>query len=79
MSKNDNYVYFDVQGAGKIQIGKKPGAITGNAEGFSFGVEWGSNGYIGGVLDKKEAIKLAIHILKEVNQLRDVNLEILGL
>ena len=58
---------------------RSPSALTGNAEGFSFGVEWGSNGYIGGVLDKKEAIKLAIHILKEVNQLRDVNLEILGL
>jgi hypothetical protein len=63
----ENYEYFDVPGAGKIQIGKEPSAITGGAEGFGFGVEWGQYGYSGGVIDKKEAVRLARHILRSVN------------
>lgn len=63
----ENYEYFDVPGAGKIQIGKEPSATTGGAQGFSFGVEWGQHGYAGGVIDKKEAVRLARHILRSVN------------
>jgi hypothetical protein len=63
----ENYEYFDVPGAGKIQIGKEPTCSTGGAKGFTFGVEWGQHGYAGGVLDKKEAVRLARHILRSVN------------
>jgi hypothetical protein len=63
----ENYEYFEVPGAGKIQISKEPDSSTGGAIGFSFGVEWGSNGYAGGVIDKKEAVRLARHILRSVN------------
>jgi hypothetical protein len=63
----ENYEYFDVPGAGKIQIGREPGATTGGAHGFCFGVEWGQHGYAGGVIDKKEAVRLARHILRSVN------------
>ena len=54
-------------GAGKIQISKEPDSMTGGATGFSFGVEWGAHGYTGGVIDKKEAVRLARHILRSVN------------
>ena len=63
----ENYEYFDVPGAGKIQIGREPGATTGGAHGFCFGVEWGQHGYAGGVIDKKAAVRLARHILRSVN------------
>ena len=63
----ENYEYFDVPGAGKIQIAKDPTWTTGGAEGFAFGVEWGKHSYIGGVIDKKEAVRLARHILRSVN------------
>jgi len=63
----ENYEYFDVPGAGKIQIGKEPNCSTGGAKGFTFGVEWGQHGYAGGVIDKKEAVRLARHILRSVN------------
>ena len=63
----ENYEYFDVPGAGKIQIGREPGATTGGAHGFCFGVEWGQHGYAGGVIDKKEDVRLARHILRSVN------------
>lgn len=63
----ENYEYFDVPGAGKIQISNEPTSMTGGAVGFSFGVEWGQYGYSGGVIDKKEAVRLARHILRSVN------------
>ena len=63
----ENNEYFEVPGAGKIQISKEPTCMTGGAVGFSFGVEWGGNGYLGGVIDKKEAVRLARHILRSVN------------
>ena len=62
-----SYEYFEVPGAGKIQISIDPNYRTGDAQGFSFGVEWGLNGYTGGVIDKKEAVRLARHILRSVN------------
>lgn len=63
----ENNEYFEVPGAGKIQISKEPTSMTGGAIGFSFGVEWGQYGYSGGVIDKKEAVRLARHILRSVN------------
>jgi hypothetical protein len=63
----ENYEYFEVPGAGKIQIAKEPTWTTGGAHGFGFGVQWGQHGYAGGVIDKKEAVRLARHILRSVN------------
>ena len=56
--------YFEVIGAGKIEISKFDGVQCGGKLGFSFGVEWGRHGYTGGLLSREEAIKLAEHILK---------------
>lgn len=61
------YEYFEVPGAGKIQISIEPTWSTGAAKGFAFGVQWGKHGYTGGVIDKEEAIKLAKHIMRNVN------------
>lgn len=60
-------VYFEVVGAGKIEISKFDGVQCGGKLGFSFGVEWGRNEYTGGVLSREEAIRLAEHILKYTN------------
>lgn len=67
MKEDEIYEYFDVPGAGKIQISKDPTYRTGDANGFAFGVEWGKHGYTGGVIDKEEAIRLARHIMRSVN------------
>lgn len=64
---DNEYVYFDVPGAGKIQISRSTSIKTGGIEGFSFGVEWSKYPYIGGVLSKEEAVKLASFILRSVN------------
>jgi len=56
--------YFDVIGAGQIQISLSDKWSCGGKEGFSFGVEWGTHGIAGGVLAREDAIKLAEHILK---------------
>lgn len=61
------YIYFDVPGAGKIQLSRSTSARTGGVEGFSFGVEWGQHGYAGGVLSKDEGVRLANFILRSVN------------
>lgn len=63
----DYYDYFDVQGAGKLKISYTSCSRTGTANGFSIGVEWGMHGFAGGVIDKKEAIRLAKHILRNTN------------
>ena len=52
-------LYFDVPGAGDIRISESCHLSTGNVVGFSFGVEWGNNGYVGGVLGRDEAKRLA--------------------
>ena len=56
-------MYIDVAGAGKIEISKLADWSCGGETGFSFGVEWGNNGYTGGLISKDDAIKLAEHIL----------------
>lgn len=57
--------YFDVAGAGKIEIGKNCNSNTGKAFGFTFGVSWGRFGYSGGVLDREDAKKMADFIISE--------------
>jgi len=61
------YIYFDVPGAGKIQLSYSTSCTTGGVEGFSFGVEWGRHGYTGGVLSKEEGVRLTSFILRSVN------------
>jgi hypothetical protein len=73
-TKISEYKYFEVIGAGKIQISNSAKWSCGGKKGFSFGVEWGKHGVVGGVLSKKEAIKLAEHILKIVD-LRKLRME----
>jgi len=70
-------LYFDVVGAGNIQISKSAEYQCGGKIGFSFGVEWGTHGYTGGVLSQEEAVKLAEHILKtcKLKMLRQKKLE----
>ena len=60
----ENYIYVDVPGAGKLEISKSSHYQCGGKTGFSFGVEWGKHGFAGGVIDTKDAIMLAEHILK---------------
>ena len=64
---NENFVVFDVPGAGRLQISNECSHRTAGVEGFSIGVEWGQHGFAGGVIDKKEAVKLAQHILRTIN------------
>jgi precorrin-6B methylase 2 len=60
--KEEKNIYYDITGAGKIRISESANWMTGDATGFSFGVEWGINGYAGGVLSVEDAEKLANHI-----------------
>ncbi len=62
-----DFTEFYVPGAGKLQISNDCTHRTGGATGFSIGVEWGRHGFAGGVIDKKEAVKLAQHILRTCN------------
>lgn len=65
--KSDNdYVDYEVIGAGKLRISTSCTWQCGNKQGFSFGVEWGRNGYAGGVISKDDAVMLARHIIRTV-------------
>lgn len=66
-------VYFEVHGAGNIRISEYNKASTADVFGFSFGVEWGNNGYIGGVLGEKEAKRLAEFIISKYSKYNKVN------
>jgi hypothetical protein len=67
LEESIEYIYFDVPGAGKIQLSYSTSVRTGGVEGFSFGVEWGRHEYVGGVLSKEEGVRLANFILRSVN------------
>ena len=58
--------FFEVQGAGKIQVSKSPNCECGTAKGFHIGVEWGQYGYNGGVMDAEEARRLADFIYDQL-------------
>lgn len=60
--RDQSYHFYDCPGAGLLAIGDLPQASCGGKEGFSISAEWGEYGYIGGVLPKEEAKKLADHI-----------------
>lgn len=64
-ANKDNSRYFEVKGAGNIQISESCHNSIGGAVGFSFAVEWGDNGLVGGVIGRIEAIKMAEFILEK--------------
>jgi len=64
----ERYLYFDVLGAGQIEISESANWQCGGKTGFGFGVEWGKHGYAGGVISREEAIKLAEFILNTVGE-----------
>lgn len=66
----ERYIYLDIIGAGKLEISKSETYICGGEIGFSFGVEWGKHGYAGGIISQKNALKLAEHILKKLDNKR---------
>jgi len=63
---NQNYLYFTVNGAGDIRISTHCKYQCALREGFMFGVEWGKHGFVGGLLSKEDAKKLAEHILDSI-------------
>ena len=54
---------FPVVGAGTFYIGRVAGSRCGKVNGFYIGVSWGDHGTAGGVMDAKDAKRLAKHIL----------------
>jgi len=65
--KNDNEpsLYFKVAGAGDICMSERCNRLTGDVLGFSFGVEWGRYGFIGGVIGIDEAKRMSEFILQK--------------
>ena len=53
---------FRVVGAGELIISGNANWSCGNAQGFHLGVTWGICGEAGGVIDLKDAFKLAVFI-----------------
>lgn len=68
MINEERYEYFDVIGAGRIEISKSADWKCGGKIGFSFGVEWGRNGFTGGVISREEAVLLAEYILNTIDK-----------
>ena len=68
---NEDYMHFDVPGAGKIELGDNCHTSTGFVVGFSFGVEWGRHGYAGGVLGRDEAKRIAEYILNKCSEVNE--------
>jgi len=64
---DERYIDYDVKGAGNIRISKSADSSCGGVDGFSIGVEWGKFGYVGGVISRDEAIRMAKHILRVTN------------
>lgn len=69
------FLYFDVPGAGEIQIGKDCHSRTGNVVGFSFAVSWDSGGFLGGVLGRSDAKRLAEYILQKCSEVTETEQE----
>ena len=66
--KNDHHEYFNVEGAGEIRFGKDINWQCGKAKGFGFSVSWTKYKFAGGVIDKKEALKLADFIYEKLGK-----------
>ena len=68
---NDDYMHFDVHGAGTIEISDNCHVFCGGVVGFHFGVEWGRHGYAGGVLGRDEAKRMAEYILNKCSEVNE--------
>lgn len=68
MINEDIYNYFEIIGAGKLEISKSATWKCGGRTGFSFGVEWGKHGFAGGVISREDAVLLAEFILNTVDR-----------
>ena len=66
MISEERYNYFEVIGAGQLQISHSANWKCGGKIGFSFGVQWGRNGYTGGIISREEAVLLAEYILNTI-------------
>ena len=64
--KYDDYLDYEVIGAGNLRISKSCTWQCGGKQGFTLGVEWGKHDYAGGVISKEEAVMLARHIIRTV-------------
>lgn len=62
MSERDGQ-FFEVEGAGKLWFSPNAHALCANAVGFAIGVSWTNHPYIGGVIGRTEAKRLAEFIL----------------
>jgi hypothetical protein len=58
-------ILFNCPGAGKLAISKHADHGTGENHGFGIGVSWGNSGYVGGVIGREEAKRLANHLLEQ--------------
>jgi hypothetical protein len=63
----EEFKYFNVRGAGELAIGRNYGNQYNDAR-ISIGAEWGDYGFIGGWMEKDEAVKMAEFILKECSR-----------
>lgn len=67
MKKEPKFLEYKVHGDGKLKISQDPNWRTGNALGFSLTSTYNGELRLSGVISKKDAESLALHILKEIN------------
>jgi hypothetical protein len=67
--------YFDVPGAGDIRLSESCHHSTGKVVGFGFGVEWSDTPFIGGVLGRDEAKRLATFIIERCDETKETMYE----
>ncbi len=60
--RNEEGAHFEVVGAGELQVGQSSLGRCGPATGVALGVSWGTYGYAGGVIDKKDVVRLIAHL-----------------
>lgn len=63
-----DYVFFYVSGAGHLAFSKNSHHICEQQVGFHFGVSWGNYPFMGGVLGRDEAKKMADFILENISK-----------
>ena len=71
----EDAVLFSVPGAGYVAISQNAHNLTGQTVGFSFEVSWGSHGYVGGVMGRTQAIRMAEFILKTCEGITETELQ----
>lgn len=68
-------IIFTVNGAGYVAIGSNAHNRCGQAIGFGFGVSWGQHGYVGGVIGREQAKRLAAHIIQACEGITESELD----